>query len=189
MTRLITHQDLLTGTTIEANVKANLTDMHCENAQVIYVEKFLGTAQYEALLTEVSLSGLTGITGTTLSLYEKIKPMLVWYSLYMAIPWLPARISEKGINTMTSDNTKEASEKRITQLQTEAFNVAQEYHQKALIFLRNNYLDYPLWREDIYYSQPNVHASKSTYFSGIQFDRSPDWYNEKVFGYRRGDLL
>lgn len=187
---LISHADLISGTTLESNVKANLTTTHIENAQFIYIKKFLGTAYYDSLLQEVySIGGTQNLTGITLSLYNYIKPMLINYTMYMAMPFLPNRISEKGINVNTSDNTKEADDQRLSQMRTEYFNLGQEYQQQALVFLRNNSSSFPLWREDIYYSETNQRATNSSFYGGIQFDRDVDWYNEIVMGYRRGDLL
>lgn len=192
MTQLITYQDVLTGTTMEQNVKASHLDIHIDNATILYIRKFLGTAQFEDLMNKVELSGVTGLTSYTATLYDYIKPMLVNYTLYTALPWLPTRISEKGINYTTSENTKNVDETRLLAMRTESLNIAEEYAQRALVYLRNNKDNYPLWREDIYQCELNNHASNSTFFSGIEFD-SPNWKNELVYingqYYRRGDLL
>jgi hypothetical protein len=190
MTYLITLQDIYSGTTIQKNVESFLLNPFIERAQVDFVEKLLGTACYNDLIAQVDSVGLTGLTGSYLTLKENIKPMLVLYTWYYATPFLAVKFDNKGVNQLVSDNSANVGESRQTDLINRILNLAQEAELKCLKFLRTNYIDYPLWRENIYYDDSKGNDA-NTLFGGIEFDST--WKDDYVYingkRYRRGDLL
>lgn len=188
MAYLITSQDIFANTTIQSNVQATLLYPFIEKAQVMNVLKLLGTAQYEAIQTQINNVGLTGLTGTTLALVNQLKPMVTNYTWYYATPFLTVRFDNKGVNYLTSDNSETVSEAKINTLMSKILQFAQESELLALKFLRKNYQQYPLWREDIYYEE-DCNNNAKTLFGGIQFDnKNPYVYlNGRV--YRLSDLL
>jgi len=153
--------------------------------------KLLGTAQYDFIINEINTLGLTGLTGATQLLVEQLKPMVVNYTWYNATPFLAVKFDNKGINKLTSDNSEGISETRQDTLLTKILNFAQESETFALKFLRANYQNYPLWREDIYYCEdPNF--NNNTFFGGIQFD-SPNDLTDYIYVngqyIRRSDII
>lgn len=189
MTYLIDLNDIYSGTTIQSNVQSSLLFPFISRAENDFVKKLLGTSQFDDLKNDINLVGLSGLTGNNLTLQQEIKPMLVLYTWYYATPFLAVKFDNKGINKLTSDNSEGVSESRQTDLLNKILNLAQEAEYNALKFLRLNYQNYPLWREDIYYCEDNKPNTKL--FGGIEFDSN---YLDKIIyingvAYRRGDLL
>ena len=188
-TYFIDLQDIYSGTTIQSNVQNSLIYPFIERAQNDFVKKLVGTAQYDDLISKVSASGLTGLTSYDLELQKNLKPMLVLYTWYYATPFLAVKFDNKGINKLTSDNSEGISESRQIDLLNKILNLAQEAEGNALKFLRLNYQNYPLWREDIYYFEDTKPNTKL--FGGIEFDSN---YLDQIIyingvAYRKGDLL
>jgi len=190
MTYLITTEDIFSGTTIQRNVQDFLLNPFIERSQIDFTEKLLGTALYNDLINQVELYGLTGLSGTYLTLQQILKPMGVMYTWYYATPFLAVKFDNKGVNQLVSDNSANVNQERQTDLINRILNLAQESELKALKFLRANYTSYPLWRENIYYDD-NKGNDVNTLFGGIEFDSN--WKGDIVYiggkAYRRGDLL
>lgn len=191
MTYLITLADIYSGTTIQSNVQASLLYPFIEKAQEQIVLKLLGTAQYDALITAVQSTGLSGLTGANLALNNKLKPVIVNYTWYYATPFLSVRFDNKGLNKLTSDNSSSVDSSKETDLLVRILNFAQESETIALKFLRKYYMNYPLWREDIYYTE-DCYLNNRTFFGGIEFDGYLG-YDQYIYingkKYRKGDLL
>jgi len=190
MTYLITTEDIYSGTTIQRNVENFLLTPFMMRSQIDFTEKLLGSALYNALVADVESVGLTGLTGVNLSLQQILKPMQVMYTWYYATPFLAVKFDNKGVNQLVSDNSANVNESRQTDLLNRILNLAQESELKALKFLRANYLNYPLWRENIYY-EDNKGNDANVLFGGIEFESA--WKDDIIYlngkSYRRGDLL
>jgi len=167
--------DLKAETVIQQNVDATLLMPFLKVSQENYVKKELGIALYEELLDAVNLSGLTGITGTTLALIEQIKTPLAYYTFATAFSWLWAKVTNKGINLKEADQTsgKSVEESTKDNLKAEVMNWAETSHNTLRRFLYLNKDTYTTWREysNDYDNYPweNPHPVKK-YFSGIQFN-------------------
>ena len=190
MTYLISLVDIYSGTTIQRNVESFLLYPFIERAQIDFAEKLLGSAQYNDLIDDITTLGLTGLTGANLTLQQNLKSMVVLYTWYYATPFLAVKFDNKGVNQLVSDNSKNVDENRQTDLINRILNLAQEAELKCLKFLRDNYQNYPLWRENIYYEDQKGNDG-NTLFGGIEFDSN--WKNDYIYingkTYRRGDLL
>lgn len=172
MARFITVADITGTTVIQAHVNAQLLEPFIDVAQQLYVLRILGTPQYEALENDIISVGLSGLTGNNLSLLNKIKPALIYSTFYEAMPFLWARITNKGIVTKESDQqSTTVDEKAMVNLRANVSKWSEFYIEELKRFLRANKSIYTDWREE-YFNDFEL-LSGATYNNGTTGYRSP----------------
>jgi hypothetical protein len=178
MARFITVSDLTGNTVIQAHVQASLLEPFIDIAQPMYILRVLATPLYEQLEATINTYGLTGVTGTNLTLLNKIKPALIYATFYESIPFLWAKITNKGITNKQSDNSTSVDKDDMLTLRANVNDWKGFYIEELKRFLRNNQATYTLWREE--YFQDYEQYSGATYTrgstgtrGGIILDRAP----------------
>ena len=167
---VLTKTDLTNITVIQRNVEASLLEPFIDVAQSIHLKGLLGTPLYEALLADVVYnSGLDTYTATDPdlnNLLDKARPSLSYWVGYEAMPFLWARITNKGLVFKSSENSGPVSKDDMYELRKNFSNWAENYDNDVLTFIRKNLSLYPLFREcgDI-----DRQSQPTRYFSGIQF--------------------
>ena len=177
MANFISVTNLKDNTAIQSNVESALLSPFINAAQRMYILRILGTSQYEALENDVTTYNLTGLTGTSLALQQKIAKPLEYYTFYTAMPFLLNKITNKGIVQWEDQTSKSINESTFDNLRKEVLQWATYEENELLRFLRTNKTSYPLWREE-YFSIYELNSGATynrTYFGSIEFDSSTTW--------------
>lgn len=177
MANFISLSDLRTNTAIQGNVDSALLTPFINASQRMYILRILGTSQYEALENDINTYSLTGLTGTSYTLQQKIKQVLEFYTFYTAMPFLHNKITNKGIVQWGDATSKTVGESTFDKLRKEVLQWATYEENELLRFLRTNKTSYPLWREE-YFSLYELNSGATyqrTFFGGIEFDKPTEW--------------
>ena len=152
-------------TVINGNVDGEVLEPFILTAQNLHIESALGTNLYNKIVTD--LSGT--IAGDyKLLLDDYIHPALLHWSLYMCLPFVNYKFTNKAITTSSSDDSNGVDLTELKFLREEIKNVAEYYSQRLIAYIKDNESKYPEYTsngDDC----SDVMASTSSYFSGIQF--------------------
>jgi hypothetical protein len=165
---LITKADLTTITVIQKNVEVSLVEPFIDVAQNIHTKGLLGTPLYEALINNVTLTGDTYTAADTdlNNLLDQVRPSLCYWAFYEGMPFLWARVTNKGLVFKNSENSQPLSKSDMIELRKTVNNWAENYDNEVLTFLRDNLSLYPLFGNC---TTDNRQKRPLKYFSGIQF--------------------
>jgi len=167
---LITKTDLTNITVIQRNIEASLIEPYIDVSQSIHTKGLLGTPLYEALLADVVYdAGLDTYDATDPDLNNlliKLRPSLCYWVGYEAMPFLWARITNKGLVFKSSENSAAVGKEDMYELRKNFHNWAENYDNDVLTYIRANISLYPLFREC---GDRDRQSSPTRYFSGIQF--------------------
>lgn len=177
MANFISITDLKSNQAIQGNVDSALLSPFINASQRMYILRILGTSQYEALENDINTYNISGLTGTSLALQQKIAKPLEYYTFYTAMPFLQTKITNKGIVQWEDATSKTVDESTFDKLRKEVLQWATYEENELLRFLRTNKTSYPLWREE-YFSTYELNSGATyqrTYFGGIEFDKPTEW--------------
>lgn len=167
---VITKTDLTTITVIQRNVEVSLLEPFIDIAQNVHTKGLLGQPLYEALLNDVVYnSGSDTYTATDPdlnNLLNKLRPSIAYWVGWEAMPFLWARITNKGLVFKSSENSQPVTKEDMYELRKNFSNWAENYDNEVLTFIRDNIALYPLFREC---GESDRQSKPTRYFSGIQF--------------------
>jgi len=181
-TNFITLSDLKAETAIQSNVESALLMPYVALAQTEFITKELGITLTEQLTAEINLWGISGLTGSSLSLINYIKKPLCYYTFYKAFPYIGTKFTNKGIVKMLDDNAENVSDEKEKELRADIKNTAESEHNKLRLFLYQNKELFPTWRElgDSSTEYPsNESAPQKRYNSGVHFRKKSKYYREE----------
>lgn len=169
--RILTKTDLTTITVIQRNVEATHLEPYIDIAQNIHTKELLGVALYDQLTGDVTLDTVAdtyNAADTDLNnLLIKLRPSVSYWVFYEALPFLWARVTNKGLVFKNSENSQPLARTDMIELRKQVHNWAENYDNEVLTFIKNNLSLYPNFREC---QDRQKHPLK--YFSGIQFDNN-----------------
>jgi len=161
---LVSEQRMKTWTSLDNNIRIDVLTPSILNAQSVYVQQSLGTKFYDRLKAGVKLNDLTANENTFLKDY--VGPMLMQYSLYILLPNLKYKLTEKGILNGTSEETQPTGLDEMKYLRQSAMDLAQFYDERLREYLKDNPGMFPE------YTNPGT--------DGMQPDRGEAYQNQLV---------
>lgn len=136
------------------SVDPKIIKSHIFEAQNINYKYLLPTELYNDLFNQLEIYRTYKIGGGTnpiedevdirlLDLVEESKPIILYYTLYNATYSLYSRITNKGINTQTSDYSDNLDFEILERMKKDWKHKAESYSNLLLEFLDNNNSLYP----------------------------------------------
>lgn len=105
------------------------------SAQDLWIQPILGTKLYNRLMDGIVAGDLTAAETTLLKI---IRPVLAYYTVYVAIPYLGVQIRRAGIVRQKNENVDPANVQEMNILRNEAKNTAEFYAQRLTDWLCDN---------------------------------------------------
>jgi hypothetical protein len=143
MAEFITPQEVRDVTQVSGVTDGALIEPFIRTASDKYIRQEFGTAFYAQM---VAANNGTP-TPEEAALIAQIKPALIWWTLYEALPTLRTRIHNGGIFERSSQDTNPASQVGVDRIMGWARETAVTYQNYMIEFLDTNKTDYPLWDE------------------------------------------
>lgn len=173
---LVSEQRLKQWTNLDVNVRIEEITPFIIQAQDIYIQDTLGTKFYNRIKNGIIAADLD--TNETLFLTDYIGPCLMQFALYLMMPGLKYRLTDKGVLSGSSEETTQTSLDELKYLRQSALDTAEFYQKRMREFLIDNpgmFPDYDTPGTDGMY--PN---KQNPYFSGLVIPKSyKTYYDEK----------
>jgi len=176
---LVSEQRLKQWTNLDSNVRVEDITPFIIQAQDIYIQDQLGTKFYTRLKNGIIANDLTADEQAFLTDY--VGPTLMQYSLYLMVPALKFKLTDKGVLSGSSEEASQTSLDEVQWVRQSVMDTAQFYASR----LRKYLLDNPGMFAD--YDNPGtdgMHPNKQKpYFSGLVVPRKyKTYYEEKCDG-------
>lgn len=157
-TELITSAQVVTECIPNATFDTARLDKYIFSAQLHYVEDAIGETFYETLLSE---KGGSGFSAENQLLYDNfLKPMLCWFVLFDALPFIRNHITPKGIMVNDSEFAQQSSKDDYSGLRNWCSVKAER------------------WKKDMHNYIKDIQNGNSTAFS--DYKRSSDTHQNKM---------
>jgi len=173
---LVSEQRLKQWTNLDENVRVEEITPFIIQAQDIYIQDQLGTKFYNTIKNGIINNNLTADEQTFLQDY--IGPTLMQYALYLMMPGLKYKLSDKGVLSGSSENATQSTLDELKYLRQSTIDTAEFYAERLREYLIDNpglFPDYETPGTDGMY--PN---KQKPYFSGLVVPRSrrTNYYDE-----------
>lgn len=165
-TLFLTAKFLKNNTVIDQNVDDDILNPWIIVAQNKYIERSLGTALFNDIVTNIKNKTITGLNKTLLDDY--IQPCLQHFVVYEALPFIQYKLTNKSISKKNSENSTVADLNEMQYLRKSVLDTA-SYMQTRLV----EYLQTEVANGNFtLYSNPGSDASTitpdiNTYFNGL----------------------
>jgi hypothetical protein len=117
--------------------------------QKMYLRKILGPGLLAELQTQIALAAVTPspnpICVNNRALLIEIAPALAFYTIYQGLPFQWAKIQNKGITALESENSKALDYTDIAKLQRKTLEDAESLAHDLIKYLCDCSAQYPLW--------------------------------------------
>lgn len=130
---MITAEDIKDYAPISAAIDPQLLEPFLPLAQSFHLRPVLGTSLYNDIITQISGDTISEANFELLNDY--IRPMLVWYAYYEALPFIWSRTNAKGITKGFSDTTESLDKKEFELLKQEILDKAVAFKNLMIDFL------------------------------------------------------
>lgn len=164
MTFFITQNDYFNEVPVSQHVDFQWLGNLIDVVQKRWLPKCLGASFYAELVSQIDSNTLT-VDNNSL-LVDHIKPMLCWYLHAQALPFLRARVENKGVMVNKDETSDAISGAGLSQLKFEAENIADEKRLQMVEFLDQHQDLYPLYQIEKCQSG-NCHKSNSQIYTNI----------------------
>jgi len=126
---------------IGENVNNQAFETAIRIAQDLDIYPILGSGLFNKVLTDSAADTITGYYETLLDTY--IAPALAEYAFARGLLGNHFKITQKGVQTRSSDFSEPVEMANLKQLIAEAQNVANQYGQRLINYLQDNYTHFP----------------------------------------------
>ena len=136
----ITVNDLKVKSIIDGNVDADKLVQHIEVAQDLHVQNYLGGKLYDKM-QEIIISGdidLPAYSNYKTLRDSYIKPMLVWFSQSVYLPFAQFQVDNGGVSKHRAENTDEVSYRDIDSMLSKINENAEFYTRRFLDYICEN---------------------------------------------------
>ena len=173
---LVSEQRLKQWTNLDNNVRVEEITPFIIQAQDIYIQDQLGTKFYNRIKQGVINNDLNADENTFLKDY--IGPTLMQYALYLMMPGLKYKLSDKGVLSGSSEETTQTSLDELKYLRQSVIDTAEFYADRLREYLIDNPGLFPEYQTP---GTDGMYPNKQTpYFSGLVIprNRKADYYDE-----------
>jgi hypothetical protein len=170
-TLMISVDYLRDNTSINGNTDSELLEPFIVMAQNVHIEKVLGTALFNDVISNIQAVTIAGDNKTLLDNY--IQPCLLQWALYESLPFINYKLTNKAITTKSSDNSDSVELSELKYLRGTVRDIAEYYSQRVTDYLKTNIALFPL------YLNPgstidSIKPNNSSYFNGIFLKDTPN---------------
>jgi hypothetical protein len=128
---------------IKANVSDEVFQTAIRIAQDIDVYPILGSGLFNELVGQQENDNLSALNTTLVDDY--VAPALAEYAFVRGLLGNHFKITQKGVQTRHSDFSEAPEMSVLKQLIADAQNVANQYGERLINYLKDNYSSYPLY--------------------------------------------
>jgi hypothetical protein len=121
---------------IDSNVDDGAIRVSIWNAQQFYIKPLLGTALFNEVETAVTNNNPTADQTTLLETY--IRPVLLWYTHYEGVLPLHIKMRNKGLQTISGDNSQPVGMREIFDMMNYFKDRAEEFAERLKNYLIEN---------------------------------------------------
>lgn len=132
---MISVTDVKQTSYVDENVDDTIIRNVIWNAQQLHIIPLLGTGLYDDIEDAVLNNNPT--TDET-TLLNKIRPVLIWYTLYDGVIPFAIKIRNKGIMKSNSDNSQSVDDRDLKWLMDHFKDIAEEYAERCKNYLVEN---------------------------------------------------
>ena len=155
-------------TIIPDNVDADIITKFIRESQDIYIQDILGHDLYFKLMADLVAGGSTGNYLTLLNNY--VMPAQAEWTVYNALPFIWARITNKSLSKKDSDNSTPTTKDELIYIRDLAKDKAEYYSERIREFILNNQGSFPeYWTVT---GIDRIQPRRDNYSSGIYTGKS-----------------
>lgn len=133
---LITRNDLVKFTSLNANVDTDKFIQYIKIAQDLHIQNYTGSDLLNKIKTDISNDTLTGDYLSLVTDY--LKPMIIHWAMVEYLPFAAYTIANKGIFKHSSENASNANKDEIDFLIEKERNIAQFYTERFVEYMSFN---------------------------------------------------
>ncbi len=89
---------------LSGNIDIALIYPHAKTAEDIYIQDAVGTSLYEDLITKINLDADLSSYPNEQTLAKKLRDVLLWYTVYDALPFIATKIRNIGLVEQSGEN-------------------------------------------------------------------------------------
>lgn len=154
------------NTPVNLNVDVKDTYSHVQAAQDLYITDVLGIKLSDQL--KASIAAVT-TTQDEKDLLEYVQKALVWWTLYLAFPFLNFKVKNKSVQKSHSENGEAADLSELKWLRDDIKNRAEYYQTRVRDFLMLNVEKFSAYSNP---DQPVLPNRRTGFDSGMFFERT-----------------
>ena len=126
----VTRKDIVRFTAMNGNVDVDRYQQFCKLAQDRMIQPLLGTKLFEKIQDDISNDVLA--TPYKELLEDKIKEVILFYTMVEYLPWGNVQISNKGIFKFTQENGQTVDKSEVDKLIESARSSGEFYAQRLI---------------------------------------------------------
>jgi hypothetical protein len=173
---LITTTDIKRYSVLNGNIDNDKFIQYIEIAQDTHLQNYLGTDLLEKIqsLLPTDIDDVANASYKTL-LNTFVKPMLIHWSLVELLPFMAYTVANGGVYKHSAENSTPVDKNEVDYLVEKERNIAENYTQRFIDFMRYNQTDYP---EYISNTDDDIRPDKSASFGGLYLGDSNSSYGD-----------
>ena len=174
---LVSEQRLKQWTNLDSNVRVEDITPFIIQAQDLYIQDTLGYKFYTRIKDGIIADDLNASETTFLQDY--IGPCLMQFALYLMLPGLKYRLTDKGVLSGSSEETTQTSLDELKYVRQTTLDTAEFYQKRMREYLMDNPGVFPQ------YDNPGTDGmypnKQNPYFSGLVIPKkkNANYYEEK----------
>tara|TARA_R110001606_G_C15136440_1_gene624019 strand:- start:32 stop:535 length:504 start_codon:yes stop_codon:yes gene_type:complete len=157
----ITKEDVVRFTDLNGNTDVDRFLSKVKIAQDLDVQVLLGTRLFERLKTDIINDTLADPYLTLLE--EKIKPIVIHYTMVQWLPSAPYVIGNKGVYKRTSENGQVVDANELIKMIENERSVAEAYAQRFIDYMCYNQSQFPEYFTN---TNDDIYPTRRNYFNG-----------------------
>lgn len=160
---------------VAGNISMSEVYPFCRSAEETYIQEALGSKLYDRLVESLNASP-KNTTDDETDLLLKVRPAVMWYALYDALPFLDIKIRNIGLVRQGGDNLQNVGREDVSYLRKICKDKGDFYLKRVQDYLCENaslFTQYRggTWGASDMYPNPNVSNS-----SDVAIDRNDPTY-------------
>ena len=157
----VTKEDVVRMTDLNGNTDVDRFLSKVKIAQDLDVQILLGTRLFERIKTDILNDTLAD--PYLYLLEEKIKPIVIHYSMVQYLPSAPYVVGNKGVYKRTSENGQVVDANELIKMIENERSVAEAYAQRFIDYMSFNQNLYPEYFQN---TNDDMYPTRRNYFNG-----------------------
>ncbi len=157
----VTRKDIVRFTAMNGNVDVDRYLQFCKISQDPQLQPLLGTKLFQKIQNEIKAGTLA--TPYKELLEDKIKDVVLFYTMTEYLPWGNIQVSNKGIFKFTQENGQVVDKSEVDDLVETARSTAEFYAQRLIDHLCQNSTLYPEYKQN---SNDDISPTTQNYWGG-----------------------
>lgn len=157
----VTRKDIVRFTAMNGNVDVDRYQQFCKLAQDRMIQPLLGTKLFEKIQDDIE----NGVLATPYKelLDDKIKEVILFYTMVEYLPWGNVQISNKGIFKFTQENGQTVDKSEVDKLIENARSAGEFYAQRLIDHLCQFSNLYPEYNQN---KNDDINPTTNNYWGG-----------------------